>query len=132
MAVPGYEKAPIQDVTNLEETKLYTPTKGIDKKAVFIVNEGVSPIIYTIYTSPSGIRTTDKSYPDRTFYTEAEVAKEWAENTSGTLNVGARIHLNMDLITATYIKVTAYVPGGYAYVGAAGQLRIWFMGIDAK
>ena len=132
MADPAYVRAPIQDVTNLELTVLYQPIKGIDKKAVFLVNEGVSPITYTIYTSPSGIRTTDQNPVTRAKYTASEVAKEWAENTTGTLNAGASLHLNMDLITATYIKVTAYVGGAYAYVGVAAQIRTWFMGIDAK
>ena len=132
MAVPSYIRPPMQDVTNIEATVFYTPVKGIDRKAIFLVNEGISPIIYSVYTSPSGIRVTDKKYPDRTNFTAAEVAKEWALNSTGTINAGAPLHLNMDLITAHYIKVTAYVPAGYAYVGAAGQIRTWFMGIDAK
>ena len=127
MAVPVYERTDAHVVTNVEQDIEVTPMEGIEKKAWYLLNDGASPVNYKLYVSPTGITTNDLNAVTGRNFTSSEVEKEWAEIDAGTLTAGAKLTINLDLITANYIKVTAYVPGGYGYGPGVSELKAWFM-----
>ncbi len=127
MAVPTYERPEVHVVSNIEQDIEITPMEGIEKKAWYLLNDGASPINYKLYISPTGITTGHLNSETGVNFTTSEVEKEWSEIDSASLAAGAKITLNLDLITANYVKVTAYVPAGYGYGAGVSEMKVWFM-----